>query len=63
MRVMLADARGDADRVTRTEVPRFAALLRRAGVSPYVDVAAGGHTVDYLRAELPRVLRFLVNGR
>jgi S-formylglutathione hydrolase FrmB len=63
LRVMLADGADDTEPVVRGETQRFAALLRSAGASPYVDIRPGEHTLDYLRAELPRVLEFLVAGK
>jgi S-formylglutathione hydrolase FrmB len=60
LRVMLADGADDHLAATTGETARFATLLRRDGVTPYVDIQPGGHDTQYLRRELPRALTFLV---
>ena len=60
LRIFLADAAGDTEPVTRGETQRFASLLEAHGLHPVVDVAPGAHSAAYLRAELPRVLEFLL---
>ena len=63
LRVMLADGSDDREPVVQGETQRFAALLRAAGASPFVDIRPGGHTLTYLQSELPRVFEFLVGGK
>lgn len=63
LRVMLADGSDDTEPVVKGETQRFAAMLRAAGASPYVDIRPGAHTLDYLRTELPRALAFLLEGK
>lgn len=63
LRVMLADGRDDSEPVVQGQTQRFAALLRAAGATPYVDIQPGSHTLSYLQAELPRALSFLLAKR